>query len=86
VSSSIHPIADATTYAEDGSGCAVSTCDIAAAPGRTTSAIGALDASSSVCSPMDAANGGTSPAGVVAIPVLLSLASGVTLVDSWHVR
>jgi hypothetical protein len=81
-SSSVHPIADADACTDDGFGFAVFACDVIAAPSHTTSATGAPDASSSVCSPMDATVSGTSPARAVAIPTLLSLASGAPPIDS----
>jgi hypothetical protein len=48
---SIRPVIDATTYVDGGSGCAVSACDITATPGHTMFALGAPDATSSVCYP-----------------------------------
>jgi hypothetical protein len=84
-SSSVRPVVDASAYTDDGFGCAVSACDVAAAPSRATSTIGALDAPSSICSHVDTATGRASPISIVATPAPLLLAPSTTPADSWRV-
>jgi hypothetical protein len=79
---SVRPTADTTACADGGSGCAVSTCDITAAPGYAMSTTRALDAPSSICSPADAAIGRASPVDAAAAPAPLLLTFGMAPADS----
>ena len=59
------------TYTDDDFGYSVSACDVAAAPGYATPAIGSPDMPSFVCSPMDATIDYASPVDAVAAPLPL---------------
>jgi hypothetical protein len=83
VSSSVCPTVNATACADGSSGCVVSAYDVAAAPSRATSAMGALDMPSSICSPMDVATGRAFPVDAMAAPALLLLTSDMAPTDSW---
>jgi hypothetical protein len=82
VSSSVCPTVDATACADGSSSCAVSAYDVVATLGHATSAMGAPDMPSSICSPVDAATGRASPVDVAAAPALLLLTSDMAPADS----
>lgn len=82
---SVHPTADMATCTDGGSGRASFAYDVEDTTGRAMPTMGALDAPSSACSPMDTAIGYASTIDAVATLTPLTPSTSTALAGSWRV-
>ena len=79
---SIRPIADTTTYTDDGSSRAAFACDVKDMTGHATPTTGAPDVPSFACSPMDVAIDYASPVDAMAALTPLTPSTGTVSAGS----